>query len=89
MNKRMGSVVAAILALFSVLFSTTVAACAMGKMYNLPIPFNMYATGAAIALVASFIVVAYLFKSQAARVNVSASPYSRTRHMPSANIPQC
>jgi hypothetical protein len=88
MNKRMGSVVAAILALFSVLFSTTVAACALGKMYNLPIPFNMYATGAAIALVASFIVVAYVFKSQAASVNVSAGSYSRTSRMRSANIPR-
>jgi hypothetical protein len=88
MNKRMGSVVAAILALFSVLFSTTVAACALGKMYNLPIPFNMYATGAAVALVASFIVVAYVFKSQAASVNVSAGSYSRASQMPSANIPR-
>jgi hypothetical protein len=88
MNKRVGSVVAAILALFSALFSTTVAACALGKMYNLPIPFNMYATGAAIALVASFIVVAYVFKSQAASLNVSAGSYSRTGRMPGANIPR-
>lgn len=86
MNKRIGSVVAAILALFFVLFSTTVAACALGKMYNLPIPFNMYATGAATALLTSFIVVAYVFKSQAA--SVSADSYFRTSRMPSANIPR-
>jgi hypothetical protein len=88
MSKRIGSVVATILALFSVLFSTTVAACALGKMYNLPIPFNMYATGAAIALVASFIVVAYVFKSQAANVQVSVGAYSRTGQMTCANIPR-
>jgi hypothetical protein len=88
MNRRMRSIVAAILALFSVLFSTAVAACALGKMYNLPIPFNMYATGAAIALLASFIVVAYVFKSQAASANASAGSYSRTGRMPSAKIPR-
>jgi hypothetical protein len=56
------------------LVSGQAAACAMGKMYNLPIPFNLYASGAGIALVASFFIVAYVLKAQPAHAGLGASP---------------
>jgi len=48
------------------LLSGGVAACVMGAVYNLPIPFGMYASGSAAALVASFAIVAYVLRAQSA-----------------------
>src|ERR1019366_9552444 len=47
----------ALLMLSLALLSQNVVACVMGSVYNLPIPFGMYASGAAGALIASFCVV--------------------------------
>jgi hypothetical protein len=46
-------------------------ACVLGATYNLPIPFGMYASGAAAALVASFAIVAYVLKIEPARSTLS------------------
>jgi hypothetical protein len=45
------------------LLSQNVVACIMGSVYNLPIPFGMYAWGAAGALIASFCVVAIVSRA--------------------------
>ena len=49
------------------LMSGGATACVLGAVYNLPIPFGMYASGATAALVASFAIVAYVLKSEPAR----------------------
>ena len=56
-----------------VLLSGGVAACVMGAVYNLPIPFGMYASGSAAALVASFAIVAYVLKAQTAGASFAAT----------------
>ena len=56
----------ALLMLSLALLSQNVVACVMGSVYNLPIPFGMYASGAAGALIASFCVVAIVLRAPVA-----------------------
>ena len=58
-----------------ILLSGGVAACVMGSVYNLPIPFGMYASGSAAALVASFVIVAFVLRAQ--RTEASAVAIGR------------
>src|SRR5947208_16945056 len=39
----------------------------MGSVYTLPIPFGLYASGSAAALVAWFVIVAFVLKAQRAQ----------------------
>jgi hypothetical protein len=68
------------------LLSGHAAACAMGKMYNLPIPFNLYASGAGIALLASFVIVAYVLNAQTAQPGL-ASTSTLSIGLHSARVP--
>ena len=57
----------AILVLLLTSWSSGASACALGAVYNLPIPFAMYATGAALALIVSFVIVAFVLKTASPR----------------------
>jgi hypothetical protein len=59
-----------ILVLLLTSWSSGASACALGAVYNLPIPFAMYATGAALALVVSFAIVAFVLKTASPTGNV-------------------
>ncbi|MFA5938757.1 MAG: hypothetical protein WC809_05325 [Sinimarinibacterium sp.] len=61
---------------------STAAAHSFGRMYNLPVPFWMYAYGAAAALLLSFVVVGWFGSAPAA-----AAPIS-TRRLPGDSRPQ-
>jgi hypothetical protein len=52
-----------VLVLLLTCWSSGASACALGAVYNLPIPFAMYATGAALALIVSFAIVAFVLKT--------------------------
>src|SRR5215471_2018864 len=56
------------------LLSGGATACVLGAVYNLPIPFGMYASGATAALFASFVIVAYVLKAEPARSALPGSP---------------
>ena len=60
-------------ALSLALMSDGVAAHVFAPTYTLPIPFGMYASGAAAALVASFVIVGYVLKEPAPRAPLQAS----------------
>jgi hypothetical protein len=62
----MNRIVIAASTLLLTLLSGGAAACVFGAVYNLPIPFGMYAYGATAALVASFAIVGYVLKAQPA-----------------------
>src|SRR5947208_3375630 len=73
-----------------ILLSGGVAACVMGSVYNLPIPFGLYASGSAAALVASFVIVAFVLKAQRAqRTEPSVIAIGRgDRTAPQARVPR-
>jgi hypothetical protein len=50
------------LALLLAGWSSRAAACALGAIYNLPIPFALYASGVGAALIMSFVIVAYVIR---------------------------
>ena len=54
-------------ALAMVTLPTQVAAHSFGRLYNLPVPFWMYAYGAAAALLLSFLVVGYFVANAVGR----------------------
>jgi hypothetical protein len=54
------------LALLLAGWSSDAAACALGAVYNLPIPFALYASGAGAALIVSFMIVAYVIRESSA-----------------------
>jgi hypothetical protein len=60
----MKKAILAVLALWLTLLSGGAVACVFGAVYNLPIPFGMYASGATAALVASFAIVGFVLKAQ-------------------------
>jgi hypothetical protein len=62
-------------------------ACVLGAVYNLPIPFGMYASGAGAALVVSFIVVAFVLRAPAATGNIDAAPPG-SRHVSQLSLPR-
>jgi hypothetical protein len=62
----------AALALLLTLLSGAAVACVFGTVYNLPIPFGMYASGASAALVASFVIVGYVLKARPAGPELQA-----------------
>jgi len=62
-------------------------ACVLGAVYNLPIPFGMYASGAGAALVVSFIVVAFVLRAPAATGNIAAAP-SGSRNVSQPSVPR-
>ncbi len=72
MNKAVRTTSVA-LALLLVLLSGGATACVMGVMYNLPIPFGMYASGASAALIASFVIVGVVLKGQPVGAGSQAS----------------
>src|SRR5437667_10216990 len=68
----MRKLLVAVLTVFLALLSGVAVGCVLGATYNLPIPFGMYASGAAAALVASFAIVAFVLKTEPA--NTARSP---------------
>ena len=70
------------------LLSGGATACVFGAVYNLPIPFGMYAYGATAALVASFAIVGYVLKAQPVGSRQHSMQYRRGSSDFVATIPR-
>jgi hypothetical protein len=83
----MRSVSTAALALLLALLSGGAVACVFGTVYNLPIPFGIYASGATAALVASFVIVGYVLKVPAMGADLRGVQADRSTES-KATVPQ-
>ena len=80
----MRKLLVAVLTVFLALLSGVAVGCVLGATYNLPIPFGMYASGAAAALVASFAIVAFVLKTEPA--NTARSPLRHSAEVLEVNL---
>jgi hypothetical protein len=68
-------------------WSGSARACVLGAVYNLPIPFGMYASGAGAALVVSFIVVAFVLRGPVASGTIAAASLG-SLHVSQLSLPR-